>query len=41
MHFVTKQPEWFADRFVEEFDQVSVREIRGYFVVKASQRGEE
>ena len=40
MHFVTKQPEWFADRFVEEFDQVSVREIRGYFVVKASQRGE-
>jgi len=40
MHFVTKQPEWFADRFVEEFDHVSVREIRGYFVVKASQRGE-
>ncbi|MHC4875503.1 MAG: class I SAM-dependent methyltransferase [Planctomycetota bacterium] len=39
MHFVTKQPEWFADRFVTEFDTVSVREIRGYFVVKASQRG--
>ncbi|MBI1312502.1 methyltransferase [bacterium] len=38
LHFVTKQPEWFADRFVEEFDHVSVREIRGYFVVKASQR---
>jgi 16S rRNA G1207 methylase RsmC len=39
MHFVTKQPEWFTDRFVEQFDHVSVREIRGYFVVKASQRG--
>lgn len=38
LHFVTKQPEWFADRFVQLFDQVSVREIRGYFVVKASQR---
>ncbi|MDA1162242.1 MAG: methyltransferase [Planctomycetota bacterium] len=37
-HFVTKQPEWFADRFVEVFDEVSVLEIRGYFVVKATQR---
>lgn len=40
LHFVTKQAEWFADRFVDEFDHVSVREIRGYFVVKASQRAE-
>jgi 16S rRNA G1207 methylase RsmC len=37
LHFVTKQPEWFADRFVEVFDEVSVLETRGYFVVKATQ----
>ena len=37
LHFVTKQPEWFADRFVEVFDEVSVLENRGYFVVKATQ----
>lgn len=37
LHFVTKQPEWFADRFVEVFDEVSVLESRGYFVVKATQ----
>ncbi|MFT4557033.1 MAG: 16S rRNA G1207 methylase RsmC [Planctomycetaceae bacterium] len=37
LHFVTKQPEWFADRFVEVFDEVSVLEARGYFVVKATQ----
>ena len=37
LHFVTKQPEWFADRFVEGFDEVSVLETRGYFVVKATQ----
>lgn len=37
LHFVTKQPEWFADRFVEVFDEVSVWETRGYFVVKATQ----
>lgn len=37
LHFVTKQPEWFADRFVEVFDEVSVLEVRGYFVVKATQ----
>ena len=37
LHFVTKQPEWFADRFVEVFDEVSVFETRGYFVVKATQ----
>lgn len=36
-HFVTKQPEWFADRFVEVFEDVSVREVKGYFVVKATQ----
>lgn len=37
LHFVTKQPEWFADRFIEIFDEVSVLETRGYFVVKATQ----
>ena len=37
LHFVTKQPEWFADRFVEVFDEVSVLETRGHFVVKATQ----
>ncbi len=37
LHFVTKQPEWFADRFVQIFDEVSVLESRGYFVVKATQ----
>lgn len=37
-HFVTKQPEWYADRFTELFDDVSVREIRGYFVFKGTQR---
>ena len=37
LHFVTKQPEWFADRFVEIFDEVSVLESRSYFVVKATQ----
>ena len=37
LHFVTKQPEWFANRFVEIFDEVSVLESRGYFVVKATQ----
>lgn len=37
VHFVTKQPEWYADRFFELFDDVSVREIRGYFVVKGTQ----
>lgn len=37
-HFVTKQPEWYAERFTELFDSVSVREIRGYFVVKGTQR---
>jgi 16S rRNA G1207 methylase RsmC len=38
VHFVTKQPQWFADRFVEEFDDVSVREVRSYFVVKGTTR---
>ncbi|NQV26543.1 MAG: methyltransferase, partial [Rhodopirellula sp.] len=38
LHFVTKQPEWFADRFVEVFDEVSVLEARSYFIVKATQR---
>lgn len=38
VHFVTKQPEWCANRFVEEFDDVSVREIRGHFIVKGTQR---
>lgn len=37
-HFVTKQPEWYADRFTELFDEVSVRELRGYFIVKGTQR---
>ena len=37
-HFVTKQPQWYADRFVEEFDDVSVREIRGYCVIKGTRR---
>ena len=37
LHFVTKQPEWFADRFVQLFEEVSVLESRGYFVVKATQ----
>lgn len=37
LHFVTKQPEWFVDRFVKVFDEVSVLESRGYFVVKATQ----
>ncbi len=35
-HFVTKQPEWYADRFSERFVDISVREIRGYFVVKGT-----
>jgi 16S rRNA (guanine1207-N2)-methyltransferase len=34
VHFVTKQPAWFADRFVTEFEDVSVRQVRSYFVVK-------
>lgn len=38
IHFVTKQAEWFADRFVEDFDEVSVREVRGYFIVKGTGR---
>lgn len=38
VHFVTKQPEWYADRFMEEFDDASVREVRGYFIVKGTQR---
>ncbi len=37
-HFVTKQPQQYADRFVELFDDVSVREIRGYYIVKGTRR---
>lgn len=37
-HFVTKAPEWYTERFAEEFDQVSVREVRGYFIVKGTQK---
>lgn len=36
-HFVTKQPEWFVHAFTHNFVDVSVREIRGYFIVKATQ----
>ena len=37
-HFVTKQAEWYAERFSSMFAHVSIREIRGYFVVKGTQR---
>lgn len=36
-HFVTKQPKWFVDEFAATFENVSVREVRGYFVVKGTQ----
>ena len=36
VHFVTKQPKWYVDEFAATFDDVSVREIRGYFVVKGT-----
>jgi 16S rRNA (guanine1207-N2)-methyltransferase len=35
-HFVTKQPKWYVDQFAATFDDVSVREIRGYFIVKGT-----
>ena len=38
-HFVTKQPEWFIEQFEKYYDEVSVREIRGYFIVKGTHRG--
>lgn len=38
-HFVTKQPEWFIEQFSKHYDDVSVREIRSYFIVKGSHRG--
>lgn len=38
-HFVTKQPEWFIEQFEKYYDEVSVREIRGYMVVKGTHRG--
>ena len=36
-HFVTKQPEWFVDAFTKSFVDVSVREVRGYYIVKGTQ----
>lgn len=36
-HFVTKQPKWYIEEFAAEFDDVSVREVRGYFIVKGTQ----
>lgn len=36
-HFVTKQPEWFVDAFTKSFVDISVREIRGYYIVKGTQ----
>ena len=37
-HFVTKQPTWYAEQFTLIFDDVSVREIRGYYIIKGTQR---
>ena len=36
-HFVTKQPKWFVEEFASVFEDVSVREGRGYFIVKGTQ----
>lgn len=36
-HFVTKQPKWYLDEFAATFLDVSVREVRGYFIVKGTQ----
>lgn len=36
-HFVTRQPKWYVDEFAATFLDVSVREIRGYFIVKGTQ----
>lgn len=36
-HFVTKQPKWFVEEFASAFEDVSVREGRGYFIVKGTQ----
>jgi len=35
IHFVTRQPDWFVNRFRECFREVRMREIRGYYIVKA------
>ena len=37
-HFVTKQPTWYTEQFSQVFDDVSVREIRGYFIIKGTKR---
>ncbi len=36
-HFVTKQPKWYIEKFASVFEDVSVREVRGYFIVKGTQ----
>ena len=36
-HFVTKQPKWYVEEFASVFEDVSVREGRGYFIVKGTQ----
>ena len=35
-HFVTRQPKWYVDAFLSTFNDVSVREVRGYFIVKGT-----
>jgi len=36
-HFVTKQPKWYVDAFAATFTDVSVREVRSYFIIKGTQ----